>query len=109
MDAMRFHPFLHFQWLNAIENGGASLRHTNSELIRVSLITRRAPGSAAQSLQHIGMCSPIDLESFRLAIIHRASGVPTVINTCSAIFKLVVTVSFMRSSSVLRFSNKKGR
>jgi hypothetical protein len=30
MDAMQFHPFLHFQWLNAIENGGARLRHGNS-------------------------------------------------------------------------------
>jgi hypothetical protein len=31
MDEMRLHPFLHFQWHAAIENGGATLRHGNPE------------------------------------------------------------------------------
>ena len=34
---MRFYVSLHFQSLRAIENGGASVRRGNSELIRVSL------------------------------------------------------------------------
>jgi hypothetical protein len=35
---MRFSVSLHFQSLKAIENGGASVRRGNSELIRVSLV-----------------------------------------------------------------------
>jgi len=34
---MRFSVSRHFQSLKAIENGGASVRRGNSELIRVSL------------------------------------------------------------------------
>jgi len=36
MDEMRFHPFLHFQWLAAIEMA-ASLCRESSEYISVSL------------------------------------------------------------------------
>jgi hypothetical protein len=39
---MRFSISLHFQSLNAIENGGASVRRGNSELIRVSLTAKHA-------------------------------------------------------------------
>ena len=34
---MRFYVSRHFQSLKAIENGGASVRRGNSELIRISL------------------------------------------------------------------------
>ena len=63
---MRFSVSPHFQSLKAIENGGASVRRGNSELIRASLIklTSRSTLIVQYPAFAIGTILVLDIEAF---------------------------------------------